>query len=313
VSRTPITTEDVLEPKQLDLFIDGRDAFLVHEVVTSLVARDADRAALGLVRLRIEHPSHPDLPALGLLVDHLCARPVVPATHATLAASVEAIERDVTLAARRVLGTHAAPFLRPSWEALAATAAGLPFDETYPRAHSAWIGQHYDDWSLVCEAIEAEADWLSTPVLRYWQGLARHHLGEPDAAIRLWLPLCWMDGALFARHAPALPSATLREAWETFERLVPFEDFLNESPDATAWFPAWLLVRRRNLARLFRAGDIPDAGAASHVFAALLVLVPLESRGLTDELVAQRRALRQLSPAFFRYYMEVVGGRRSAG
>lgn len=313
MSTTPITTEDVLEPKQLDLFIDGRDAFLVHAVVTSLVARDADRAALGLARLRDEHPSHPDLPALGLLVDHLNAPPVGPVTHATLAASVEAIEHDVTLAARRVLGTHAAPFLRPFWRALAATAAGLPFDDTHPRAHSGWIGQRYDDWNLVCEAVEAEADWPAKPVLRYWQGLARHHLGDPDAAIRLWLPLCWMDAALFAQHAPAVPSVTLREAWETFERLVPFEDFLNETPDATAWFPAWLLMRRRNLARLFRADDIPDAGPAARAFRALLVLVPLESRGLSDELVAQRRALRQLSPDFFRYYMEVASGRRSAG
>lgn len=308
-----MTIAHVLEAKQLDLFVDGRHAFAVHEVVTALVARDAGRVTRGLARLAEEFPSHPDLPALAVLADHLEPRPVEPITHATLAAAVDAIDRGVAAAARSILGAGAAGFCRPLWRALAVTAAGVRFDGAHPTAHTGWIAQQYDDWAAVSEAVESEPDRLTQPLLRYWQGLARHHLGEPDAAIRLWLPLCWMDGALFARHAPSLPSVTLREAWQAFERLVPFEDFLEEAPDATAWFPAWLLVRRRSLARLFRAGDIPEAGAASHVFARLLVLVPLESRGLTGELVAQRRALRQLSPAFFRYYMDVAGGRRPAG
>lgn len=63
----------------------------------------------------------------------------------------------------------------------------------------------------------------------------------------------------------------------------------------------------------FGRDDIPDSGTAARAFGALLALVPLEWRGLSDEVVAQRRALRQLSPGFFRYYMGSLGGRRSRG
>ena len=35
--------------------------------------------------------------------------------------------------------------------------------------------------------------------------------------------------------------------------------------------------------------------------------MPLESQGLTEALVRERRALQQISPAYFRYYMAAVG------
>jgi len=106
----------------------------------------------------------------------------------------------------------------------------------------------------------------------------------------------------------------MRQGWETFERAVPVDEFLADASHAASWFPAWLLVRHRGLAHVFRADDIPDAPTdAAGAFGALLALAPLEGRGLSDELVARRRALRQLSPGFFRYYIEIVGGRRRGG
>jgi hypothetical protein len=79
-----------------------------------------------------------------------------------------------------------------------------------------------------------------------------------------------------------------------------------------AWFPAWLLLRHRGLARLFHADDVPEGGDTARVFRHLLALLPLEQGGLTDELIRQRRALRQLDEGFFRYYMAVLGGRRAS-
>ncbi|MBI4409075.1 MAG: hypothetical protein HY561_05175 [Gemmatimonadetes bacterium] len=298
------------EPRQLDLFLDGRDAFLVHEVVTSLVVRDRVGAETGLERLRDEHPVHPDLPALALLVAAMNSRPPSPATHVTVTAGIEAVQQGLAPAARRLLGEDAATFLQPFWQALAATAASLPFDEAHPYAHRSWLCQQHGDWPAVRAAVEAEPDWATRPRLRYRLGLARHHLGEPEAAIRLWLPLCWMDPALFARRAPTLPSAILREGWEAFERAVSFDEWLADTTDATVWFPAWLLLRHRGLVHLFRADEVPDAGAAAGAFRHLLSLVPLESQGLSDALVRERRALQQLSPGFFRYYLDVVGQRR---
>jgi hypothetical protein len=43
-----------------------------------------------------------------------------------------------------------------------------------------------------------------------------------------------------------------------------------------------------------------------------VTLLPLEQCGLTDELVGQRRALRQIDENFFRYYMAILGERRSS-
>lgn len=294
---------------QLDLFLDGREAFLVHDVTIGLVARDRDRAESRLERLRDEHPMHPDLPALALLVAALSSPPASPATHATVTAGIEELRQRLAPAARRLLGEDAGAFLQPSWQVLATTAAGLSFAEAHPLAHRSWLCQQYSDWAAVRVAVEAEPDWPARPRLCYRLGLARYHLGEADAGIRLWLPLCWTDPAFFARRAPTLPSAILREGWEAFERAAPYEEPLAETSDATGWFPAWLLLRHPGLAHLFRAEEIPDSGAASWVFRHLLGLLPLEPRGLSDALINGRRALRRLSPGFFRSYMEVVARR----
>ena len=299
--------------QQLDFFVDGRDALLVHAVVTRLVARDLGGAHSRLALLRQEHPTHPDLPALSRLADALEAPPPSPASHATLTASIEAMERTVIPAARRLLGADAVIFLRPLWQALTAAAAGLPFDDEFPHAHVGWLGQQYGDWAAVRAALEVEPDRAARPLLRYWLGLARHHLGESEAGIRLWLPLCWTDPPLFAQHAPTLPSAMLRDAWDAFERAGSFGESPQDATHTAAWFPAWLLARHRGLAHLFQAADIPDAGTAAQVFRALLALIPLERHGLSDELIARRRALQRLSPRFFGYYMETMGGRRPPG
>jgi hypothetical protein len=297
------------ERRQLDLFLDGREAFLVHDITTGLVARDRDRAETGLQRLRDEHPLHPDLPALALLVAALSSLPPAPATHATVTAGIEELQQRLAPAARRLLGDDGAAFLRPSWQVLAMTAAALSFVEDHPLAHRSWLCQQYGDWATVRAAAEAEPAWPTKPSLIYRLGLARYHLGEADAAIRLWLPLCWVDPVFFTRRAPTLPSTILREGWEAFERAVPYEESLAETRDPTEWFPAWLLLRNRGLAHLFQADEVPDAGTASRVFRHLLALLPRESQGLSEPLIAGRRALRQLSPGFFRSYMEVVARR----
>lgn len=301
--------EPAVELRQLDLFVDGRDALLVHAVVTSLLARDPAGSAVCLAILRREHPGHPDLPTLTLLADRLRPSPPLPASHETVTAALEEINRTLVPATQRLFGSDAATFLQPLWRTLAAAATGMTFDEGYPRAHASWLCQQFDDWATVRAAVEAEPDWARRPLLRYRRGLALHFLGDHEAAIKQWLPLCWIDPALFARYAPTLPNPTLREAWEAFERADPF----GQSLDAThvaEWFPAWLLVRHRRLADLFEPVDVADAGTSAEAFRALLALVPLERQGLGTEVIAHRRTLQRLSPELFAYYMETLGGRR---
>ena len=304
--------DQAADRRQLDLFVDGRDALLVHAIVTGLMSRDVERTEAGLRRLGQEHPRHPDLVALTVLVEALTAPAPPAAPHAALTERIELTERRLVPAARRFLGADADAFLRPVWQALAANAADLPFEPAHPRTHRAWLCQQYGEWTDVRSSVEHEPGWADTALLRYWMGLAQHHLGAPEVAIRLWLPLCWMDPLLFETCAPGVPNLTIRAAWVAFEQAFPFEESLDDRAPAAAWFPAWLLLRHWGLSRLFDADDIPDAGDAVRVFRHLLALLPLEQRGLTDELVRQRRALRQLDSSFFRYYMAVLGERRSS-
>ncbi|MGH3118962.1 MAG: hypothetical protein ACRDQ2_17985, partial [Gaiellales bacterium] len=227
--------------RQLDLFVDGRDALLVHEIVTGLMSRDVERVEAGLHRLGQEHPRHPDMVALTMLLEALTAPAPAPTTHLELTERIELTERRLVPAARRFLGPDADIFLRPVWQALAATAAHLAFDAAHPRAHRAWLCQQYGEWTDVRAAVESEFCWADTPLLRYWMGLAQHHLGAPEAAICLWLPLCWMDPLLFETHAREVPSPTIRAAWTAFEQAFPFEEFLADRAPMAAWFPAWLL------------------------------------------------------------------------
>lgn len=307
----PLPTDQAADRRQLDLFVDGADALLIHEVVTGLIGGDVRRAEMGLHRLGQEHPRHPDREALTVLLEALTPAVLATATHVVLTERIDLTERRLVPAARRFLGTDTDAFLRPIWRALAATAADLPFDAAHPRAHRAWLSERYGGWADVRSAVEKEPGWADTPLLRYWMGLAQHHLGAPEVAIRLWLPLCWTDPVLFETHAPTVPNSTIRAAWMAFEQAFPFEESLADRAPMTAWFPAWLLLRHRGLSRLFDPDDVPDAGSAARVFRHLLALLPLEQRGLTDELVRQRRALRQLDESFFRYYMAVLDERRS--
>jgi len=308
----PPPADQAVDRQQLDLFIDGADALLIHEIVIGLVSRDVGRAEMGLHRLGHEHARHPDLAALTVLVEALTTPALLAASHGALTERIELTERQLVPPARRFLGTDADVFLRPMWQALAATAADLPFDAAHPRAHRAWLCQQSGEWADVLAAVEKEPCWADTPLLRYWMGLAQQHLGAPEVAIRLWLPLCWTDPRLFETHAPTVPNPTVRAAWIAFEQAFPFEESLADRAPAAAWFPAWLLLRHRGLSRLFCEDDVPDAGDAARAFRHLVTLLPLEQRGLTDELVRQRRALRQFDENFFRYYMAVLGERRSS-
>jgi hypothetical protein len=318
--------------RQLDLFVDGRDALLVHAVVAALLDGDPPRAGAALHHLRAEHPEHVDLPALRVLIEAVTespgpiAAPVVSrpgegcpdaaaaprgsSSPAVLADRIDTLERVVAPAARRLLGEHAARVLDPLWQRLAAAAWRLPFDPARPRLHRAWLCQQSGDWAGVRDAVLAEPRWSTAPLLRLWLGLARHHLGEAAPALELWVPLAWMAPDLFARVAPALPSDDLRAAWAAFERAEFLEDPGGDEP-RTAWFPAWLLLRHRGLVRVFRPDALPAGGRAARVFAHLLCLIPLERRGATGEVIQQRRALRDLDAEFFRYYMAVLDqGRR---
>lgn len=95
------SADEAADRRQLDLFVDGRDALLVHEIVTGLIRRDVDHAEAGLRRLGQEHPRHPDMVALTMLLEALTAPAPAPTTHLELSERLEWTERGLVTAARR--------------------------------------------------------------------------------------------------------------------------------------------------------------------------------------------------------------------
>ncbi len=260
---------------QLDLFLDGREAILVNDLVARLLEGRIEGARDGLDRLREENPAHPDLAAFERLVHSLGEGPPAPPRTGQ---PEPMIERLTTLvpAAKRLLGPGAAAFLLPWWQALARTEAVLD---------------------------PAEA----APLLRYWMGSARWHVGDEREAVRLWLAWCWLEPESFARQAPTLPSGIVREAWAAFDREPdPVDDGGDARVREVPWFPAWLALRHRWVAHVFRPDEVPDTDAPLRAFRLLPGLLVLESQGYGDELVRQRRALRDISPSFFRTYRRLV-------
>jgi hypothetical protein len=98
----------------------------------------------------------------------------------------------------------------------------------------------------------------------------------------------------------------MRLAWTTFERRPGFD--VPEEPDAAArWFPAWIFLHDRELTGLFSADEIPGADAAGAAARHVLALLPIEVHGLSDAVIAGRRALKGAAPAFFPHYLRRVG------
>jgi hypothetical protein len=182
-------------------------------------------------------------------------------------------------AAERLLGPAAPAALGPVWRRLVDGASGLRLDGAEGGGH-----------------------------LRFWVGAAHRHLGERRQALRLWLSLAWIEAGALATLAPRCPDDTMRLAWTAFERAPGFE--VPEEPVAAArWFPAWAFLHDRELASLFRADEVPGPGmdAAADAARAVLALLPLETKGLSEEVVRGRRALKAAAPAFFPLYLRRVG------
>jgi hypothetical protein len=259
---------------QLDLFLDGREAILVNDLVARLLDGRLEGARDVLDRLREENPGHPDVAAFDRLVYALCERPPAPPSTGQLGPMIESLT-GLMPTANRLLGTGATAFLLPWWQALARTEAVLD---------------------------PAEA----APLLRYWMGSARWHIGDEREAVRLWLALCWLGPESFALQAPTLPSPIVREAWTAFDTDPQPEDGGDARLREVLWFPAWLALRHRWVAHVFRPDEVPDTDAPLRALRLLPRLLVLESQGYGDDLVRQRRALRDISPSFFRMYRRLV-------
>ena len=265
-------------PGQLDLFVDGAGTALLHALGEALTVGSPGTARAALERLRTHDPVHPDLGALGRLCEVLEPGLPAPASPRAMAALARDVATVLLPAAQRLLGDAAPLALTPVWRRLV-EGAGPPRLDTRGE----------------------------TGIARYWTGVAHYHLGARRPALRLWLSLAWLDPEALATWIPQCPDPSVRSAWLALERAPAFELPEDDAVTRAQWFPAWLLLRDRQVADLFRPDEVPDKEASSAALRQALALLPLEAGGLSDAVIRARRALRAIAPAFFRLYLRTVG------
>ena len=260
--------------QQLDLFLDGRDGILVNDIVAALLEGRLAEARGGLDRLGEESSAHPDLAAFDRLLCAACEGPPTPPRTGETGPMIETLTLLVS-AATRLLGPGAPSFLLPWWRALARTEAVLDPTEAAPR-------------------------------LRSWIGSARWHSGD--------------GGRQFAYGCPCAGSNRIPSRLRRRRCRAP--SCARPGPHSTGSpSPTTAAMRKSGRSHGSRPGSRSSTGGWHTCFAPVtfptptrplraLRLLPdllvLESRGLGDDLVRHRRALRDISPRFFRTYRRLV-------
>jgi hypothetical protein len=294
-------TRTMTMPAQLDLFAHGRDLMLRNDVAAAVERCDAGAARARLRLLDDEFPDDPQRPELATLVAALERERTAPlATHADVAAEREALESVIAPAAQRVLGADAAlAWLRPWWLRLAARAAGLPFVAAHADDHAAALALRAGEWAAAEHAVEAIESWRRIPAPLAWMIEARCRRGRVDDAWALIAELAWI--------APARLDALLRRLREpVVDRLLRRFDASFEGGEGDAdiaWFPAWVLIDTPALAPQFALAQPAQHDAPERALRLMVELLGLERQGRQHDLVQRRRALRDLHPALYAFYL----------
>jgi|GEM_PF-419313 len=291
---------------QLDLFLDGAQSAMRHDLISALAARDAPRARAALAGLSENYPDHTAIADAERLVDAL---DYLDADHPSVAPDME-LRRlcdHLRPAAERLLGSRERDFMAPFWRRLAERLQGADFDPAHPRRHASWVWEQCLEWRRVRAAVLANPDFEGQPVLLVRLAVAELSLRERRQAIMRIALLCWRFSAQAdaALQDEAFPDTGVRLAWGRFQ------DLDLDPPVDAAWFPALLLLAEPGLARAWDRAP-PDRGApASRAFRALqaLLSIPVDAGERTT--LIQRRALRDSHPGFLSLYLAGLPGGRS--
>ena len=288
-------------PVQLDLFLDSRTVILANEVIGSLLARDAARAAACRDRLREQEPGYHALAELDTLSRALAEWPFPMSTSAEIAAAVRHLETEVQPAARGTLGENAAEFMLPFWRSLAQAARAHPYDAASPESHCAALHLRSGDARAALAAAVSIPAWRTLADALHWIAVARYRLEGPDACRAPLFLLAWRAPDRLPRTIVELHDALLENDWRAFDLACDWLDA--DDAGRAAWFPAWSLLE--NPALQFDAQTTANAAPtpAAQAFFCVERLLDLEKRGYSPALVAARARLREIDPDLFAFYM----------
>ena len=286
---------------QFDLFNDSQSVAWRNDVIHAVAGADAVAARLAWDSLHQNCPQDDGLGPLWVLVTAVATDSAVPfRSHEALAGARRVLAQEIAPAAQRVMGTADADrWLRTRWQALAARAAGLPYQPLQADDHAAPLWLRAANWQAAADAVAGIASWRRIPAPLAWMLEARLHLLGLQASWPLLAELAWLapdrlDGVARAVAEPLLQALLLKFA----------EDFdgAGESGEL-AWFPAWALIEQPALAAVLTRAQPTQYSAPEQAMRLMLQLLGLERQGRQREVVEHRKRLRELHGALYSAYM----------
>lgn len=286
---------------QFDFFNDNQNIVLRNDVILALERSDDTAAAAAWQTLRQHFPADDTLSALQLLIDALERRtPQAFANHAALQTQRLQLQGPLTVAARAGLGPAGAPtWLRQRWQELAERAAGLAYGAEHSEDHAAPLYLRAANWSAAATTVGTIASWRRIPAPLGWMLQARLQLHGLQASWGLLAELAWLAPTRLQTILAQSADPMLQPLLSQFERSF---DGVGDAADL-AWFPAWVLTERPNLASHLAQAQTGQCKAPEQALRVLVELLGLEHQGRHHDVIEQRKSLRALHGSLYTAYM----------
>ncbi|MGH8790475.1 MAG: hypothetical protein ACREYA_36130 [Cupriavidus necator] len=287
---------------QLDIFENSREVMLRNDVVHSLERHDAPAARAACERLVRECPLDESLPALLVLTEaiELGDRKTF-GDHDALRQARQVLQEIVRPAALRTFGDKgAAKWLGPLWQDLAQRAELLTFRVEYVDDHAAALWLHAGNWNAAAQAVTTIESWRRIPAPLAWMAEARLHLYGLQSTWPMLAELAWVSPRRLDDLVRRSPDPLLPQLMRRFE--AAFEGAGDVSD--LAWFAAWVLTERPQLCEHLAPAQASQHSAPEQAMRLLVELLGLERQGRHPDIVARRKALRDLHPSLYAAYMK---------
>ncbi|MCY3731088.1 MAG: hypothetical protein OXF98_07070 [Rhodospirillaceae bacterium] len=248
---------------QLDLFLDSRSVQACNALRLALGKRDSAGARRAHDELAAADAAHRWLPCAGRLIEAL--ESPAPADPEAALGMLCRLRSDWTQAAQTILGAEH-EVLVPVWRAVGDALEGGAFDPEHPARHASYAWMRGEAWAGEEQCIRNVPDYRSEPALLARMAEAAWHQRHGAEAIDHWFALCWLAPEAFRRlmECGDVPDPCLKQSGERCG------DQDVEPAISPAWFPAWVLVDRPQLAR--SVAEAEGTGAAKAAFNTLLAL-----------------------------------------
>ena len=207
-------------------------------------------------------------------------------------------------------------WLRPFWQDLIARAGALALRADAEQDHAAWMLLQLQDWQSGADAVARIESWRRIPAPLSWMAQAKLQLHGLRGAWPLVVELAWLAPQRLPNLTATTPAAQLQRLmeqfdadWDELQACEPLQMAGSkhtthaEQEKAWAWFPAWVLVVQPQHAPDLALAQPGQHTPAERAFRLLVNLLGLEHQGRHNELIKQRKNLRDLHAGLYAAYM----------